>query len=194
MLLLGWQDADHVLALVAYSYEQPRRFEQIAIADGQRQVLGTLSRPMGVNCEQLSPDGTKVLLGLDYGSTLFDLSTQQGQGTALEPGWMGLWLPNSTLVLQEPVRAGAPAFLISLPDTLTKRSLTLAPPLFTSATWLEVLGIAPDGRYLVICESRTEGPGAPLSRPWLYTVETDQWQVLPHESSCGAVIGWRSEP
>ncbi len=43
MLLLGWQDADHVLALVAHSYEQPRRFALLAIADGQRQVIGTLS-------------------------------------------------------------------------------------------------------------------------------------------------------
>ncbi len=86
MLLLGWQDADHVLALVVHSYEQPRRFALLAIADGQRQVLGTLPRPMGVNCEQLSPDGTKVLMRLDYGSTLFDLSTQQYQDIAPAPG------------------------------------------------------------------------------------------------------------
>ncbi len=102
-------------------------------------------------------------------------------------------MAGSTLLLEWPWQAGAPAFLFLLPHTLRKQALTLAPPVFTSATRLKVLGIAPDGRYLIMGEKRTAGISPPLSRPWLYTVATDRWQVLPHESFCGQVIGWRSE-
>jgi hypothetical protein len=186
--IIAWEDNQHLLLLIAESYQQPRTIERIDVTSGTRTVLSTLPAIEGVFCMRASPDQRYAQLSLDSGGYLFDLDT--GQTTQVDISVVySLWSADSRLLLEFPYKQSAAPRLLPL-DQVEQLAQPL--PLQQTAPFpdpthqVRIEGTSPDGRYVALCEGGETGP----LRLLLYDIPRDQWQVVLEGPRCVKVLGW----
>lgn len=180
--LIGWTDDRHLLGLI---FADSVRLESITVDSGDSMALADVPIRKFVWSTILAPDRQKVFLSLDTGAYVFDLTahTLTALSLSVAAKWP-VWSIDSTALLgfpnQDPgeiqfawLQAAAPTSLILISGA-------------TPTTNFNFLSAAPDGRYLVVCESRSSA----ASRTLLYDVPNDRWQTLAEGPDCVSVLGW----
>ncbi len=186
--IIAWEDNQHLLLLIAESYQQPRTIEQIDLTSGTRTVLSTLPAIEGVFCVRASPDRRYAQLSLDSGDYLFDLDTGRITRTDIVIS-DSLWSADSRLLLEFPYKQSAAPRLLPMDQVEQLEepiSLQRTAPFPNPDHQVRIEGTSPDGRYAALCAlDETE-----LTQLLLYDIPHDQWEIVTEGPECAQVLGW----
>ena len=186
--LIGWYDQTHLLGITSMDYKNPQRFEMIDVKTGKREILAEFPSREAIFCEELSPDRQRVLLSLNSGAYIFDLTTRQFTKLDIAPR-QTIWGADSETLLEIPGRSDIPTRLIKS-DQTTQIINLMSIPSSNSSSSFSVEGASSDGMYLVICESRQESSKRFTLRTLLYDIANNSWQILTGGGRCANVLGW----
>lgn len=187
-MLVGWDNANRFLVLVATAYQQPLDLVAFDVDTGNREVLLQMPTNETAFCTRMAPNHERVLMQLGTQDYLYDVNANQLTAVDIS-SLTSVWSSDGTSVLEFSGDAARATRLVSLDGSLPVTTVNLASPDAPDRLF-GILSASPDGRYIVICESANER----THRSLLYTVNTQQWQTIDEGFACLTVAGWLVTP